>query len=92
LPPPSAISFAAHRPDVRYLERLYPDYGNGPFVAVVLHGLATLSPELDNARSAIVKIARRAFVGRSFQVVTCADADDRARWCRTGQQIPEARP
>jgi hypothetical protein len=85
-------SFAAHRPDVRYLERMYPDYANGPVVAVVLHGLATLSPELDNARSAIVEIARRAFAGRAFQVVTCADSDDRARWCLTGQPIPDAKP
>ena len=82
--------FAEHEPDVRFLERMYRDYGNGPVVAVVLHGVAILSPELDDARSAIVEIARRAFAGRVFQVVTCADGDDRARWCLTGQPVSAA--
>jgi hypothetical protein len=82
--------FAEHQPDVRHLERMYRDYGNGPVVAVVLHGIPILSPELDRVRSAVVAIAKQAFAGRAFQVVTCTDDEDRARWCLTGQPVATA--
>jgi hypothetical protein len=83
-------SFPEHRPDVRYLERMWRDDGNGPVVAVVVHGVTSLSPELDRVRCAVVAIARRAFAGRAFQVVICADGEDRARWCLTGQPVATA--